>query len=72
MAWSAHSSNAVWNVPFYPAGSVDGKVTTAAAAAEMSLSARFGRADGVLFDAADFLNKQVTRIYALNTGAGVR
>jgi hypothetical protein len=23
-------------------------------------------------DAADFLNKQVTRIYALNTGAGVR
>jgi transcriptional regulator NrdR family protein len=23
-------------------------------------------------DAADFLNRQVTRIYALNTGAGVR
>ena len=23
--------NAVWNVPFYPAGSVDGKVTTSAA-----------------------------------------
>jgi len=23
-------------------------------------------------DAADFLNKQVTRMYALNTGAGVR
>src|SRR3712207_1293320 len=29
--------NAVWNVPFYPAGSVDAKVTTAEAAAGMSL-----------------------------------
>ena len=32
--------NAVWNVPFYPAGSVDGKVTTAAAAEEMSMWGR--------------------------------
>jgi hypothetical protein len=29
-------------------------------------------ADRRYSDAADFLNKQVTRIYALNTGAGVR
>jgi hypothetical protein len=47
--------NAVWNIPFYPAGSVDGKVTTAAAAEEMSLWARFGRADGAPFDAEEFL-----------------
>jgi Phospholipase B len=44
-----------WNVPFYPAGSIDAKVTTAAAAEEMSLWARFGRADGAPFDAAEFL-----------------
>jgi hypothetical protein len=47
--------NAVWNIPFYPAGSVDGKVTTAAMAEEMSLWARFGRADGAPFDAEEFL-----------------
>jgi hypothetical protein len=47
--------NAVWNVPFYPAGSVDGKVTTAALAEEMSLWAIFGRADGAPFDAEEFL-----------------
>ncbi|MBA2596992.1 MAG: peptidase C45, partial [Chloroflexia bacterium] len=47
--------NAIWNVPFYPAGSVDGKVTTAAAAEEMSLWAVFGRADGAPFDVDEFL-----------------
>ena len=41
--------------PFYPAGSVDAKVTTAAAAEEMGLWARFGRADGAPFDAEEFL-----------------
>lgn len=46
--------NAVWNVPFQPAGSVDGKVTTSDMAADMTLSARFGRADGVAFDAPSF------------------
>jgi hypothetical protein len=44
-----------WNVPFYPAGSVDAKVTTAVAAEELSLWARFGRADGAPFDAEEFL-----------------
>ncbi|MCD6059103.1 MAG: peptidase [Thermomicrobiales bacterium] len=47
--------NAVWNVPFYPAGSVDGKVTTASAAEEMTMWAIFGRADGAPFDAEEFL-----------------
>jgi hypothetical protein len=47
--------NAVWNVPFYPAGSVDGKVTTAAAAEAMTMWGIFGRADGAPFDAAEFL-----------------
>lgn len=47
--------NAVWNVPFYPAGSVEGKVTTAAAAEQMTMWGIFGRADGAPFDAAEFL-----------------
>ncbi|WP_368911692.1 C45 family autoproteolytic acyltransferase/hydolase [Taklimakanibacter deserti] len=47
--------NAVWNVPYYPAGSVDGKVTTADAARSMSMWGRFGRADGLAFDADEFL-----------------
>jgi hypothetical protein len=47
--------NAVWNVPYYPAGSVDGKVTTADAAKTMSMWGRFGRADGLEFDAETFL-----------------
>ncbi|MGH2584639.1 MAG: C45 family autoproteolytic acyltransferase/hydrolase [Dehalococcoidia bacterium] len=47
--------NAIWNIPFYPAGSVDGKVTSAALARDMSLWARFGRADGAPFDAEEFL-----------------
>jgi uncharacterized protein CbrC (UPF0167 family) len=49
--------NAVWNVPFYPAGSVDAKVATAAEARNMSMWGRFGRADGVPFDAEDFLHQ---------------
>jgi hypothetical protein len=47
--------NAVWNEPFYPAGSVDGKVTTADGAKTMSMWGRFGRADGLEFDAEAFL-----------------
>ncbi|MEP7146193.1 MAG: C45 family autoproteolytic acyltransferase/hydrolase [bacterium] len=46
---------AVWNIPFYPSGSVEGKVTTADLAKEMSMWGIFGRADGVAFDAAEFL-----------------
>lgn len=47
--------NAVWNVPFYPAGSVDGKVATADEALGMSMWGRFGRADGAAFDVDEFL-----------------
>jgi len=47
--------NAVWNIPFYPAGSVEAKVTTAEQARSMSMWARFGRADGAPFDAEEFL-----------------
>ncbi len=51
----ASDPNGVWNVPFDPAGSVDGKVTTADAAKAMSMWGRFGRADGLAFDADEFL-----------------
>lgn len=53
----ASDPNAVWNVPYYPAGSVDGKVTTAALAQEMQIWGRFGRADGVPFEKGPFLVK---------------
>lgn len=47
--------NAVWNIPFFPAGSVDGKITTAELAKDMSMWGIFGRADGAAFDADEFL-----------------
>jgi hypothetical protein len=47
--------NAVWNVPFTPAGSVDGKITSTELARDLSMWGRFGRADGVPFDAGEFL-----------------
>ena len=47
--------NAVWNIPYYPAGSIDGKVTTSELAKDMSMWGIFGRADGVEFDAEEFL-----------------
>jgi Phospholipase B len=49
--------SAVWNVPFTPAGSVDGKLATAAMADKMNMTAIFGRADGVAFDAPAFLKE---------------
>jgi len=47
--------NAVWNEPFVPAGSVDGKVTTKKMAQNMGVSFIFGRADGAEFNAPKFL-----------------
>jgi uncharacterized protein CbrC (UPF0167 family) len=47
--------NAIWNVPYYPAGSCEGKVTTAELAKNMSMWGIFGRADGAPFDAEEFL-----------------
>ena len=49
--------NAVWNVPFYPAGSVDGKVTSAALMDKFQMEGVFGRADGTEFDVDEFLRK---------------
>jgi hypothetical protein len=46
---------AVWNIPFYPAGSCDGKVTTGELVDRMAMWGRYGRADGVAFDADEFL-----------------
>ncbi len=51
----ADDPNGVWNVPFYPAGSCDGKCAEAADIEAVRLWARFGRADGVPFDADAFL-----------------
>lgn len=53
----ASDPNAVWNIPYFPGGSVDGKVTTAELAENLDLWARFGRADGVPFLAEGFLKK---------------
>jgi hypothetical protein len=50
--------NAVWNIPYFPGGSVDGKVTSSDLARRMALHARFGRADGTAFDADAFLAEQ--------------
>lgn len=47
--------NAVWNIPFFPAGSVEGKITSTDLARKMSMLGIFGRADGAPFDAEEFL-----------------
>lgn len=51
----ADDPNAVWNVPFYPAGSVDGKAAGGDDILSMKMWGRYGRADGVEFDAEEFL-----------------
>ncbi len=48
---------AVWNLPYVPAGSVDAKVTTSADAKKMIMWGRFGRANGDAFDANKFIQK---------------
>lgn len=53
----ASDPHAPWNTPFSPAGSVDGKLATSQSIAEMGLWARFGRANGVPFDADAFLTQ---------------
>ena len=47
---------AVWNVPFQPAGSVDGKITNSENIRKLTIIARFGRANGEPFDARSFVN----------------
>lgn len=53
----ADDPTAVWNVPFYPAGSVDGKAVGAKEILAMQMWGRYGRADGVEFDAEEFLRE---------------
>eukprot|EP01089_Gocevia_fonbrunei_P002934 TRINITY_DN1279_c0_g1_i1.p1 TRINITY_DN1279_c0_g1~~TRINITY_DN1279_c0_g1_i1.p1 ORF type:complete len:411 (+),score=109.22 TRINITY_DN1279_c0_g1_i1:236-1468(+) len=49
--------NGVYNVPYAPFGSVDGKLTTADLARDMSMWGVFGRADGKEFNADSFLKE---------------
>ena len=49
--------NGVWPCPYTPAGSLDGKVTTADMAKQMQTWAIFGSADGRAFDADAFLDE---------------
>ncbi len=53
----ADDPNAVWNVPFYPAGSVDGKAANADDILSVRIWGRYGRADGGEFDAPRFLRE---------------
>lgn len=46
---------AVWNVPYTPAGSVDGKVANSNDIKNLTISARFGRANGAPFNANAFI-----------------
>ncbi|EFA22983.1 C45 family autoproteolytic acyltransferase/hydolase [Bifidobacterium gallicum] len=47
--------HAVWNTPFYPAGSVDGKCASADDIDNLRMWGIFGRADGEPFDADAFM-----------------
>lgn len=53
----ADNPNAVWNIPFYPAGSCDGKAADTDDIKNMRMWGRFGRADGIEFDADDFIRR---------------
>ena len=50
-------TDTAWMNPYQPAGSVDGKVTTASMARDMAFSARYGRACGIPFDAGSFVEQ---------------
>lgn len=53
----ADDPKAVWNVPFYPAGSCDGKCADTEDIKNMRFWHRIGRADGVEFDAEQFFEE---------------
>ena len=46
-----------WSEPYTPAGSTDGKVTTAELAADLKFWGRIGRADGIEFDVDTFFKE---------------
>ncbi|PSW88310.1 peptidase C45 [Photobacterium angustum] len=49
--------HAVWNVPFQPAGSVDGKIANSNDIKDLTIIARFGRANGQPFNAKSFVDE---------------
>nr|NQU90584.1 peptidase C45 [Bacteroidota bacterium] len=49
------STIAPWIAPYEPAGSMDVKITTTDMGRKMNFWARYGRSNGVAFDAAEFL-----------------
>lgn len=53
----ADDPDAVWNIPFYPAGSCDAKAAGPDDVKNMKMWGRYGRADGVEFDVDDFLEQ---------------
>ncbi len=53
----ADDPKGVWNVPFFPGGSCDGKVASAEDISAMRMWGRIGRADGVEFDAEAFFKQ---------------
>lgn len=52
----ADDPDAVWNIPFYPAGSCDAKAAGPDDVKDMKMWGRYGRADGVEFDAEQFMD----------------
>jgi len=53
----ADDPDAVWNIPFYPAGSCDAKAAGPDDVKHMKMWGRYGRADGVEFNAKDFMDQ---------------
>ncbi|RKZ85952.1 MAG: peptidase C45 [Candidatus Parabeggiatoa sp. nov. 1] len=51
------SQSGVWPDPYTPAGSLDGKITTSELAKDLKMLAIWGRANGVAFNAKEFLAK---------------
>lgn len=53
----ADDPDAVWNIPFYPAGSCDAKAAGPDDVKHLKMWGRYGRADGVEFVAKDFMGQ---------------
>ena len=53
----ADDPDAVWNIPFYPAGSCDAKCAGPDDVKNMKMWGRYGRADGVEFNAQEFMDQ---------------
>lgn len=53
----ADDPHGVWNVPFFPGGSCDGKCADATDIQNLNMWGIFGRADGEPFDAKDFMKQ---------------